>query len=79
MAPTERDEDDEEDEEEYEEMLAEAIAKRDRLSERLIVSAAAAVAAGAVTPFNDRPNLSCIASPLQDTEHSLSEEDSDSY
>ena len=78
MAPIERDEDDDEDEEEYEEMLAEAIAKRDRLSERLVVSAAAAVAAGAVTPLNDRPNLNSITSPFQDTEQSLSQ-DSDMY
>jgi len=78
-APLERDEDDDEDEEEYEEMLAEASAKRDRLSERLVASAAAAAAAAASSssvPINDRPNFNSYPSPL--TEHSFSQ-DSDMY
>ncbi|KAK4022511.1 protein ALP1-like [Daphnia magna] len=77
------DDEDEEDEEEYEEMLAEAGAKRDRLSERLIVSAAAAAASQAATALpplalsrpDDRRNS--FPSPL--TEHSFSQDDSDMY
>ena len=76
-APIERDEDDDEDEEEYEELLAEASAKRDRLSERLVATTAASGAAAAAVPsLNDRPNFNSYPSPL--TEHSFSQ-DSDMY
>lgn len=77
------DDDDEEDEEEYEEMLAEAGAKRDRLSERLIVSAAAAAAsqaASALPPLAlSRPDNRRNSYPSPLTEHSFSQDDSDMY
>ena len=79
----EDDDDDEEDEEEYEEMLAEAGAKRDRLSERLIVSAAAAAASQAATALPplalNRPDNRRNSYPSPVTEHSFSQDDSDMY
>ena len=79
----EDDDDDEEDEEEYEEMLAEAGAKRDRLSERLIVSAAAAAASQAATALPplalNRPDNRRNSYPSPLTEHSFSQDDSDMY
>ena len=77
------DDEDEEDEEEYEEMLAEAGAKRDRLSERLIVSAAAAAASQAATALPplalSRPDNRRNSYPSPLTEHSFSQDDSDMY
>lgn len=82
-ARDEDDDDDEEDEEEYEEMLAEAGAKRDRLSERLIVSAAAAAASQAATALPplalNRPDNRRNSYPSPLTEHSFSQDDSDMY
>lgn len=79
----EDDDEDEEDEEEYEEMLAEAGAKRDRLSERLIVSAAAAAASQAATALPplalNRPDNRRNSYPSPLTEHSFSQDDSDMY
>ncbi len=67
-------------------MLAEAAAKRDRLAERLIVSAAAAAAsqaASALPPLalnrsgGGSHRRDSYPSPL--TEHSFSQDDSDMY